>query len=83
MDGQDTGTGGRQPTVIRDIFQGGGAGGTTIRVGDMGDDTPRGQGPAEFSTHSCQADKGETAEATGVWELGVTTSGDRYGGGGF
>ena len=65
MDGKDNGMGGRHPTGIGDVFQGGGAGGTPIRVGGVGDDTPHGQGPGDFSSQSLQADYGETAEVTG------------------
>ena len=39
-DGKDAGTGGRQTTVFGDVFQGSHAGGTTIQVGDVGDDSP-------------------------------------------
>ena len=49
---KDTGTGGCQTTDIRDIFQGGGVGGATIWVIDVGDDPPHGQGPGEFSAQS-------------------------------
>ena len=81
-DDKDTGTGGRQPTGLGDVFQGGGAGGTPIRVGDVGDDTPHGQGPGDFSSQSLQADYRETAKAMGGWDLGVPTSGDSNAGGG-
>ena len=45
MDGKDTDTGGRQTTGIRDVFQCGGADGTPIKVGDVGEYPPHGQVP--------------------------------------
>ena len=76
MDGKDNGMGGRHPTGIGDVFQGGGAGGTLIWFMDVGDDPLHLQGPGEFSAKSFQADYGETAEVTGGQDLGVHTSGD-------
>ena len=74
--------GGLQPTSFGDFFQGGGAGGTPILVGDMGDEPPHGQRHGVFSAQSHQADYGEKSKATGGSERGVTTTGDSDGGGG-
>ena len=63
------------------FFQGGGAGGPPIRVGDVAQDPPYGQGPGQFSTQSRQADYGEAAGATGGQDMGVPTSGDSGEGG--
>ena len=43
--GKDTGKGGVQTKGVGDVFQGGCAGGTYFRVGDVGDDPPHGPGP--------------------------------------
>ena len=40
---------------FRDIFQGGGSGGSSIWVRDVGDDPPHGKVPGEFSARSRQA----------------------------
>ena len=79
--GKYTGTVGCQPTGPGGVFQGGGAGGRPIRVGDVGTDPPHGQVPADISAQSRQADYGETSKATGGWEIGLPNAGDSDGGG--
>ena len=81
-DDEDNGMGGRHTTGLRDVLQGGGTGGSSIWVGDVGDDPPHGKGPGKFPSQGRQADYGEAAKATGGWGLGVTTTGDSNGGGG-
>ena len=81
MDSKDTGMGGCHTKGIEVVFQGGGTGGTPIQVGDVGDYPPHGKGPI-FKSKICQADYGDTSNATGGWELGVTTTGDSNVGGG-
>ena len=46
--GKDTGMRGRQPTGLRDVFQDGGAGGTSIQDIDIGYDTPHRKIPGGF-----------------------------------
>ena len=71
--GKDTGVGGRYPAGIGDVIQGGGAGGTPIRIGDGGDETLNRQVHGHFSAQIFQEDYRETAEATGVgWGVGST-----------
>ena len=41
-------TGRSKHAVVGGIFQGGGSGGSSIRVGDVGDDHPHGPGPGDF-----------------------------------
>ena len=79
--GEDSGTGGRQPTYLGNIFQGGSAGGSFIRVGGVGDDPPHGTIPGKLPKQGRQADYGESAKEKVAWGLGVTTAGDSYGGG--
>ena len=81
-DGKDTGTGGRQPTGLRDVLQVGGAGGSSIRVGDMGDDPLHGKCPMKFPALGPQKDYREAAKTTGGWELEVPTAGYSNVGGG-
>ena len=66
-DGKDSGRGGRQPTGLRDVLQGGGAGGSSIWVRDVGAEPPHGTGPGKFPAQVCQTDYGEAAKATGGW----------------
>ena len=82
-DGEDTGTGGNQTMGLGDVIQCSGTGGSSIRVRDVGDDPLHGNPPGKFPEQVHQADYGEASEATGGWELVVTTAGDRDGGGGF
>ena len=77
MDGEDTGTVGHLPTGLGDVLQGGGAGGYSIRVRDVGDYPPHGKGPEKFSSQGHQADYREAVKSMGGWELGVPTAGDR------
>ena len=65
MDGEDTVTGGRQPTCLGDVIQGGGEGGSSIRVGDVGDEPQHGKGTGKFPAQGLQADYGEAAEYIG------------------
>ena len=65
MDDKDTGTGGRQPTGLGDVLQGGGTGGPSIWVRDVGDDPRHGKGPGKFPAQGLQADYGEAAEYIG------------------
>ena len=46
----------------------------------MGDEPLHGKVPEKFPEQGRQVDYGEAAKATGGWELGVTTAGDRDGG---
>ena len=48
--------GGHHPTGLGDVLQGGGAGGSSIWFGDIGDDPPHGKVPGKFSAQSRQAD---------------------------
>ena len=59
-DGRDNGTGGIYPTGIGDIFQGGGTGGTPIRLRDVGDEPLHVQGPGECPAQIRQAYYRET-----------------------
>ena len=77
--GKDTRTGGRQPTGLGCVLQGGGVGGSYIWVGYVADDSPHGKGPGKFPAQGRQEYYGEAAEATGVWEMGVPTAGDSDG----
>ena len=74
--GKDSEMGGRQPKGLRDVFQGGSAGGAFIKIRELGADTPRGMAPAKLPEKGPQADNGEETKVTGGWGLGVTTAGD-------
>ena len=52
MDVKDNGAEEHQPTGLGDVFHGGGAVGTPIRVGYMGDKLPHGKGPGGFPAQS-------------------------------
>ena len=80
-DGEDTGTGGQHPMGLGGVLQGGGAGSSSIQVGDMAADLLHGTGPGKFPAQGCQADYGKAAEATGGWGMGVPTTRDSNGGG--
>ena len=45
---KDTGMGGRHPTGLRDVLQGGGAGGSSIWVSDVGAEPLHGKGHGKF-----------------------------------
>ena len=81
--GKDSGTGGRQPTGLRYVFQGSSAGGNFIWVGDVGDEPLHGTGPGKLPAQGRQEDNGEASKDTGGWGLEVPTAGDRNGRGGF
>ena len=49
--------------------QGGGVGGSPIRVGGVGDYPPYGKGPGKFPVQVFQADYGGAAKVMGVWGL--------------
>ena len=83
MDGKDYGTGGNQPKGLGDIFQGGSAGGSIIQVGDVGTDPPHGTGPRKLPAQVLQEDNREAYKVTGGWGMGLPTTGDSDGGGGF
>ena len=54
-DGKDNGTGGRHPTGLGDVSQGGGAGIPPVRVVDIGGDPLHEQAPGGVSAQSRQA----------------------------
>ena len=81
--GKDSGKVGRHNKGLGDVFQGGGAGGSFIWVGDVGADTLHGTGPGEIPSQGCQADNREASEAMVGLGMGATIAGDRDGGGGF
>ena len=64
-DGKDTGTGGRQPTCLGVVLQGGGSGGSSIWVGCVAGDPLNSKGPGKFPAQGRQEYYGEVAEATG------------------
>ena len=80
--GEDTGMGGRQPTGLRDVLQGGGTGGSLILVRDVGADPPHMTVPQKLPEQGCQADYGEVAKATGGWGVVLPTTGHSNRGGG-
>ena len=65
--GMDSGTGGLQPKAIGEYFQGGSAGGSIIRFGDVGADPPHRMGPGKLPAQGRQADNVGAAEATVGW----------------
>ena len=73
--------GGHQPIGFRDVFQGGGASGSFVGVGDVAADHPHGTGPGKIPAQGKQADYGELEKAIWGWGLGVPTTGDSDGGG--
>ena len=74
---------GRHPKGLRDVFRGVSAGSSFIRVEDMDADPMYGTGPEKLRAQGCQADNEEAVEATEVWGMGLPTTGDSDGGGGF
>ena len=50
------GNGGGQPKGVRDVFQGGGTGGTDFWGGDIGDDPLNGTGPGGVQTNGSTTD---------------------------
>ena len=74
--------GGIAPTVLQDVLQGHGAGGSFIQVEDVGADTLHGTVSAKLPAQGHQEDYGEAARAAGGWGLGVPTSGEINVGGG-
>ena len=69
MDGEDTGTVGHLPTGLGDVLQGGGAGGYSIRVRDVGDYPPYRLGPGGVPSQGHATDYGESTTAASGWEL--------------
>ena len=65
IDKEDTGTGGRQTMGLENFLQRGGAGGSSILIGYMGDEPPLEESPGEFLALGRQADYRESAKATG------------------
>ena len=59
------GRGGRHPTGLWGVLQGGGAGGYSIQVGDVGAEPPHGKVPGKFIAQGRQADYGEIAKFKG------------------
>ena len=82
MDDKDTGTGGRQPTGLGDVLQGGGTGVSSIRFEDVGNDPTHGKVPEKFLEKGHREDQYESSKATGGWEMGLLTDGDSDGGSG-
>ena len=68
--------------MYRGCFQGGGAGGYFVWVGDVGVEPPHGTGSGKFLAQGRHEDYGEAAKATGRWGIGGTTVGESNGGGG-
>ena len=63
MDGEDTGTGGRQNTGMGVVIQGSGTGGSFIWVRDVVADPPHGTSPGKIPAQGCWADYGEATKA--------------------
>ena len=80
-DGEDNGTGGRQPMGLGDFFQDSGAGSSFIRVGDVCADPLHGKGPGKFPEQGRQENYGEASKLIREWGIGVPTAGDINGGG--
>ena len=64
---------GRQE-VIRKFIQGGGAGGTTVRGGDVGADPKDRAGAGELHARGRAQDHWETAAERGGWEMDLSSS---------
>ena len=64
MAGEDSGTGGRQTKGLGDVFKGVSAGGSFIRIRDVGDDPPHGTGHGDLLVQGFQVYNREAAEAT-------------------
>ena len=54
-------TGRGKHTGVRDIFQGGGSGGSSLWVVDVGDEPPHGLGPGDFPEQGGLMDHRKTA----------------------
>ena len=72
----DTGKGGRQLKGAGDVFYDSFVGGTSLQVGDVGDDPPHGPVPWRVSTQGIQTDLWDATKASGGWELKMPTSED-------
>ena len=66
---------------VRDIFQGGGSGGSSLWVGDVDSDPPHGPGPGYFPEKDGPSAQRNTYVAALGWKLGVTPIGGGAGGG--
>ena len=49
------------------VLQGRGAGSSSIRFGDVGDDPPHRKGPGKFPAQVCQVDYREADKVMGGW----------------
>ena len=67
---EDSTTAGRQTTVLGDVLQGGGAGGSSILVGYVGADPLHGKGPGKLPAQVFQEYHRDAAGAIGGWGLG-------------
>ena len=65
--------GGVKTKGVGDVLQGGGAGSTSFRVGDVGDDPPHGTGHWGFSTQVSYTHHWEVYSAVSVRKLVVPT----------
>ena len=74
-------TGRGKHTGVRDIFQGGGLGGSSHWVGDVGDEPPHGTGPGVFPEQVGPMDDRKTATVASGRKLGVPPLGGGDGGG--
>ena len=80
---EDPKTGECQPKGLGAVFQGGGTGGATFWVGDVGAEPPHGTGPGKFPPWVPKEDNGETDNETEVGELGIPTARGSNGEGGL
>ena len=64
-------TGRGKHVVVGDIFQGGGSGGSSLWVGDVGNDPPHGPGPWDFPEQGVPVDHRKTSTETLGHKLGV------------
>ena len=70
---KDNGKGGRKLKGAGDVFYDSFFGGTSLQVGDVGDDPPHGLVPGMVSTQGSQTDLWDTTKESGGWELGIPT----------
>ena len=72
---------GGQPKGIRDVLQGGSAGGVAFWVGYVGTDPPQGTCHGQFSIQSSVSYHKEAAKEAGGGGMGLSTAGNSCGGG--
>ena len=82
-DEEDYWTGGRNPKVLENVFQGGIAGSDFIWVGYIGAEPLHGTSTGNFPAQCRQENNWEATEETGGGGLAVPTAGHINGGDGF